>query len=146
MGSISSSLSPGVSDLLQTLTNLNSPVMSSKAAVSALEKAPTSDIVQLSEAVTQLESVDAMFGISTSSSSSSNSSSNILASLEAGLTGTAGSTQSTGSVLSSAALANASPTDQAANYESAIQSQVTQGLFGTTATNALSGSLFNMIG
>jgi len=65
MGSVSS-VNPGIADLLQTLTNVNSPVMSSKAAVSALEKAPAADIVQLSAAANQLESVDAMFGISTS--------------------------------------------------------------------------------
>jgi hypothetical protein len=138
MGSVSS-LNPGVSALLQSLTNLKSPVMSSQAAVTALEKAPPSDIVQLSTAVNQLATVDAMFGISSSSSTTGTSS--IFAELEAEATSTSTSGQSTPS-----ALANATPAEQLASYTSAIQSQVTQGLFGTTTTNALSGSLFNVIG
>jgi hypothetical protein len=139
MGSVSS-INPGVSDLLQSLTNLKSPVMSSQAVVTALEKAPSSDIVQLSTAANQLATVDAMFGISSSSSTSTGTSS-IFAELEAEATAASSSGQSTPSALSSA-----TPAEQLTNYESAIQSQVTQGLFGTTTTNALSGSLFNVIG
>jgi len=56
-------VNPGVGDLLQTLGNLNSPVLSSPSVVNALESAPTADIVQLSLAASQLEGVDAMFGI-----------------------------------------------------------------------------------
>jgi hypothetical protein len=138
MGSVSS-INPGVSDLLQSLTNLKSPVVSSQAAVSALEKAPAADIVQLSTAVNQLASVDAIFGISSSSSTSGTSS--IFAQLEAQASAASSSGQSTPSALS-----NATPAEQLANYTSAIQSQVTQGLFGTTTSNALSGSLFNVIG
>jgi hypothetical protein len=138
MGSVSS-LNPGVADLLQTLTNLKSPVMSSQASVTALEKAPPADIVQLSTAANQLASVDAMFGISSSSSATGTSS--IFAQLEAEVTGASTSGQSTPSALS-----NATPAEQFTNYEAAIQSQVTQGLFGTTTSNALSGSLFNVIG
>jgi len=138
MGSVSS-VNPGISNLLQTLTNLNSPVMSSPAVVSALEKAPPSDIVQLSTAVNQLATVDAMFGISSSSSTTGTSS--IFAELEAEATGASTSGQSTPSALS-----NATPSEQFADYTSAIQSQITQGLFGATSSNALSGSLFNVIG
>ena len=72
MGSVSSA-NAGVTDVLQMLSNLNSPVLSSPAVTSALEKAPTADIVQLSMAATQLENVDAMFGISNSSNASTNS-------------------------------------------------------------------------
>jgi hypothetical protein len=127
MGSVSS-LNPGVSGLLQSLSNLNSPVLSSKAAVSALEKAPSADIVQLNAAVNQLENVDAIFGVSDSASSGP---SNLLTALENGSTN---------------ALSTASPSEQNAGYESAVQAQVTQGLFGTATSNALSGSLFNVIG
>jgi len=134
MGSVSS-VNPGIADLLQTLTNVNSPVMSSKAAVSALEKAPAADIVQLSAAANQLESVDAMFGISTSPTTDVSSTLTALESLGPGSTGT-----TTPSVL-----ANASPADLAANGLAALQAQLTQGLFGTGTNNSLSGSLFNAI-
>jgi hypothetical protein len=40
---------------------------------SALQKAPAADIVQLSVAATQLEGVDAMFGISDGSSTGTSS-------------------------------------------------------------------------
>ena len=72
MGSVSSA-NPGLQNLLQTLSNLNSPVLSSPAVTSALQTASPADIVQLSEAATQLEGVDAMFGISNSSNASTNS-------------------------------------------------------------------------
>jgi len=63
MGSVSST-NPGLTNLLQTLSNLNSPVLSSPAVTSALKKASPVDIVQLSVAANQLQSVDAMFGLS----------------------------------------------------------------------------------
>jgi len=62
-------VNPGLSDLLQSLSNIDSPVVSSPAAVAALEKAPPADIVQLSESALQLEGVDALFGIQTGSAS-----------------------------------------------------------------------------
>ena len=135
MGSVSTSANLGVTDLLQTLSNLNSPVVSSKTAVSALESASPADLVQLSSAAIELSNVDAMFGISTSSSSGT---SNLLTSLE-DQGATTGSTAST-------LLTSASPAAQNANYQSAIQAEVTNGLFGTSTTNALSGSLFSVIG
>jgi hypothetical protein len=58
-----SSVNPGVANLLQTLSNIDSPVLSSQAAVSALENAPAGDIVKLSAAATQLAGMDAIFGI-----------------------------------------------------------------------------------
>jgi hypothetical protein len=134
MGSVSS-VSPGIADLLQTLTNLNSPVMNSKSAVSALEKAPAADIVQLSVAASQLEGVDAMFGIS---SSSNTGASGILSALE-------GSTTSSTGTAAASVLSTASPADQAANAQAALQSEFTQGLFGTGINNSLSGTLFSTL-
>lgn len=133
MGSISS-VNPGVADLIQTLTSVSSPVMSSPTVVSALESAPTADIVQLSSSANQLEGIDAMFGISTSATS--NLSSDLLADLDASATGS--------STASASVLSNASPADQAANADAALQSQLTQGLFGTNTS--LTGSLFSTIG
>lgn len=54
---------PGVSNLLQMLNNMDSPVLSSPAVTAALEKAPAGDIVQLSAEAMQLQNVDALFGI-----------------------------------------------------------------------------------
>ena len=139
MGSVSSSLNPGVADLLQTLTNVNSPVASSPAVVSALEKAPASDIVQLSAEATQLESVDALFGISSPTTSSATNM-DILFGLPAQ------STAGTNSVFQSMENAGAtlSPTEQAASDQAAIQSQLSQGLFGA-GTN-ITGTLLNTLG
>lgn len=57
----------GLADLLQTLTSENSPLLStlsSSKVQQALENAPASDIVEISEQAQQLQSVDALFGIS----------------------------------------------------------------------------------
>jgi hypothetical protein len=141
MGPVSS-VSPGVTDLLQTLSSLNlPPVLSSAGVTSALEKAPTADIVQMSMAAMQLENVDAMFGISDSSNAGTNST---LANLGDLLTGSAGAAAN--SQLPSAATSSASSADQFANYQSALQLSEAQGLFGTGATGDLSGSLLDLIG
>lgn len=137
MGTVSSSLNPGVADLLQALTNVNSPVASSQSLVSALESAPASDIVQLSALATQLQGVDTLFGLSTPPSTSSTSS--VLQALESASTG------STTGASSSSVLANASPTDQAANADAAVQAELTQGLFGLGTNNSLPGSLLNTL-
>ena len=137
-----SSVNPGVADLLKSLTAINSPVLNSQKAMSALESAPTSDIVQLSSEANQLANIDTLFGLSSSSTSSTSSSSSsmsgVLQALESeGTTSTSGT--STSSVL-----ANASPSEQAANAQALIQSELTQGLFGT-GTN-LTGTLFTTLG
>jgi hypothetical protein len=160
MGSVSSSLNPGVADLLQTLTNVNSPVLNSKSVVSALEKAPPSDIVQLSAEATQLQSVDALFGISASSSSStsgalfgipttSTSSSSSVSNVDTLFGIPTSSTSNSGSDSVLQALENAgatvSPTDQAANDQVVNQAILAQGLFGTGTNNSL-GTLLNTLG
>jgi len=138
MGTVSSSLNPGVADLLQTLTSVNSPVMNSQSVVKALESAPASDIVQLSEEASQLQSVDALFGISSASAPTSTDT-------LFGITPTA--TTSTNNVLQAMENAGAtlSPTEQAASDQAAIQAQLTQGLFGTGTNNSL-GTLLNTTG
>jgi len=143
MGTVSSSLNPGVSELLQTLSNINSPVLSSPAVVSALEKAPESDIVQLSNEALQLQSVDTMFGISNGSSSSGSDMSSLLESLDS--SATASGTSTANSQSASGVLASASAADQLANYQAALQASVSQGLFGTASSNGLIGSLFNTV-
>jgi hypothetical protein len=64
MGSVASTTN-GLSDLLQTLTNENSPLLStlsSPAIQAALENAPASDIVQISDQAMQLQDTEALFG------------------------------------------------------------------------------------
>lgn len=152
MGSVSSSLNPGVANLLQTLADVNSPVLSSPATVSALETASPTDIVQLSESATQLENVDALFGISNSSSDSGASIlSNLLANLESTETGTGASASSVLEAAttpqSSAATTTATQADQLASYQAALQSAETQTLLGTGSTPNLSdSSLINLLG
>jgi hypothetical protein len=64
MGSVASTNS-GLSDLLQTLSNDSSPLLStltSPAVEAALENAPPSDIARISEQAQQLQIADAIFG------------------------------------------------------------------------------------
>ena len=143
MGTVSSSLNPGVSELLQTLSNINSPVLSSPAVVSALEKAPESDIVQLSNEALQLQGVDTMFGISNGSSSSGSDMSSLLENLDS--SATASGTSTANSQSASGVLASASGADQLANYQAALQASVSQGLFGTASSDGLIGSLFSTV-
>lgn len=61
MGSVSST-NPGLTNLLQTLSNVDSPLLSSQSAVKAIENSSPADIVKLSTAATQLQEVSAIFG------------------------------------------------------------------------------------
>jgi hypothetical protein len=135
MGTVSSSLNPGVADLLKNLANVGSPVLQSSSVVSALEKAPTSDIVQLSMEASQLSSMDALFGIGSASTSTSTSP---MMSLLQTLETPASNTSSTN--------ATESPTEQASSAQAAAQLALMQGLFGTGINNSLPGSIFNTLG
>jgi hypothetical protein len=152
MGSVSTP-NPGVASLLQTLSNLNSPILASSKVTSALAKAPVSDVVEISMAASQLENVDALFGISNGSSTGASSLANLanLAAVSAGPASTTAAADNSSSsaptsVLSNQQLASASPADQMANYQAALQASTVQGLFGTGTTNGSSGSIFNVIG
>jgi hypothetical protein len=148
----STSMNPDVSDLLQSLSSLNSPVLSSPAVTSALEKAPASDIVQLSSDVTQLEGVEALFGIQPGTNDSPDALTSELTNLAntAGASGSA--TASTGSPAGSASASSsstsstaASESAQLATYQAAVQSEEVQGLL-TPGTLTGTGSLFNLSG
>jgi hypothetical protein len=130
----STSINPGVSNLLETLSNLNSPVLSSAAMVSALEKAPPSDIVQLSAEATQLEGVDAMFGISGTADGSGNSLTSALAGLENAAAGTGNSSSS-----------SASTAAQLSNYQAMVQSDEARALLVGGGSD-LTGSSFDLTG
>ena len=127
MGSVPS-VNPAVSNLLQNLSSINSSVLSSPSVVSALEKAPPADIVQLSTAATQLQGVDELFGLPDSSNTNINS-------LLAGVSTPAAAT-SPGSSTGSLA-------DQLAANQASLQSAETQALFGTGPS---SNSLLDVTG
>jgi hypothetical protein len=131
-----SSLNPGVADLLQTLSNLGSPLASSSKDVSALEKASPADLVQLSTAAMQLENVDAMFGGTTGSNADTSGTS-----LEDVLAETASSSASASSSSSSTASASSTATTAAQ-----LQSAEVQSLLDSGASGGLTGSLFDEIG
>src|SRR5580693_9054030 len=79
----------GLADLLQNLTNENSPLLStlsSPAVQSALQNAPASDIVEISDQALQLQDTDALFGISNTSTSPTDSLFSALASVGSGAT------------------------------------------------------------
>lgn len=128
MGSVSST-NAGLSDLLQTLTNENSPLLStlsSPTIEAALQNAPASDIAQISDEAMQLQVADAIFGDPSSSSTSSES-------LFSELTGTPSSTTPTTSLA-----------DQLAAYQGNSQLQETQSLLGIPQTPTTPNSLFDV--
>ena len=128
-----------LSDLLQTLTNENSPLLStlsSPAVQTALEKAPAGDVVEISEQALQLQATDALFGISNPSSTPTDSLLSALANVGSNATSSAsGSSLDAGSSLA----------DQLAAYQGNMQTQEMQTLFDTTAsTTTTPGSLYDV--
>jgi hypothetical protein len=142
MGSIASnapaSNNKGLSDLLQTLTNENSPLLSTLSSPNiqaALENAPASDIVEISDQAQQLQATDALFGISNSSSSPTDPLFSALASV-----GSSATSPATGASLS----AGSSLADQLAAYQGNMQTQETQALFGITPPTSVANSLYDV--
>ena len=131
-----SSTNAGLSDLLQTLTNENSPLastFSSPAVEKALENAHAADIVQLSSQALQLQITDAIFGDTNTSSTPSDSLFSALAAIDSSATsGTNSST--TGSSLA----------DQLAAYQGSSQLQQTDALLGITQPTTTPNSLFDV--
>lgn len=121
----------GLSDLLQTLTNENSPLLSTLSSPNiqqALESAPASDIVEISAQAQQLQSVDELFGISNTASTQSDS---LFSALAAEPSGTSANTGS-------------SLADQLAAYQSNAQTQEAQTLLGITPSGTTNNSLFDV--
>lgn len=94
MSTSATSLSPLLTNVLQTLTAVGSPIASSQQAITALENAPASDIVKLSNEASQLQGLQVLFG---DSSNSGISSSDSLLSTLYGSDGTLSSTSSANS-------------------------------------------------
>lgn len=142
MGSVASSnvasTNNGLSDLLQTLTNENSPLLStlsSSSVQAALATAPASDIVEISDEAQQLQTTDALFGISDSSSSATDNLFSALASIGSSAASSAsGSSLGTGSSLA----------DQLAAYQGNLQTQETDALFGITPATTTPNSSYDV--
>lgn len=137
MGSVPSA-SNGLSDLLQTLTNEASPLLSTLSSPNvkkALENAPASDIAQISEQALQLQNMDAIFGSSNTSTSPTGSLFSALAN--------AGSSASPSA--SGLPLNPGSPlADQLAAYQGNLQTQETQALFGLAPSTSTPTSQFDV--
>jgi hypothetical protein len=147
-------VNPGVSDLLQILSNAGSPsltsALSSTNIQSALQAASPADIVQLSDQAVQLQVANDLFAsadpsqtdglFSALSPSSSNSSSNAL--LDNLLTNLypAATTPSLASPPTQASL-----TDQIATYQGQLQTEQLQALYGVAPTAGTSGNLVNEV-
>ncbi len=142
MGSVAStnvaSTNNGLSDLLQTLTNDNSPLLSTLSSPNveaALESAPASDIVQISDEAQQLQTADALFGISNTSTSSADNLFSALAAVgSSGTSSTSASSLDPGSSLA----------DQLAAYQGNQQTQETQALFGIAPSTTTPNSLYDV--
>jgi len=130
------------------LSNGGSPVLNSTRVTSALQKAPTSDIVQLSMDAIQSQGIDALFGLSSGSNGATSTSQASLADLLSGSTGASYTSpdSAANALLSSAALSGASPEGQLAYYQSTAQAAQTQGLINAGAFGKQSGSLVDLTG
>lgn len=165
MGSVSSANS-GLTDLLQTLTQNASPEMSNVLSMpsvqSALENAPSADIVQLSTQALQLQAIGELFGDSTASATGT-ASDPVLAALDAELTqsGSAASGSSASTAATPAADSSSSQDQAVSSQESdssaqtsstatsaqqSLQAAEIQALFGGDSASSASDSLLNMIG
>ena len=131
MGLVSSP-NPAITSLFQTISSAGSPVLSSPSVVSSLENAPPADIIQIGTAATQMEGIDAEFGITpTPTDTEAADLSNVLSALSP-----------TQTASSSSATANTSTAQQLATYQAAVQEADTQALFGTGTTTSLSEPVF----
>jgi hypothetical protein len=127
MGSVSSP-NPAITNLLQTISSAQSPVLSSPAVISSLESAPPADIIQISTAATQLAGIDAEFGITpTPTDTETTDLNDVLSALAPSQT--AGSSSAT-------------TAQQLATYQAAVQEADTQTLFGSGTTAGLSTPVF----
>ncbi len=133
MGSVSATNS-GLSNLFQTLENSADPAvasaLSSPTVQAALQKAPESDLVKLSDAAVQLQGVDVLFGVG--STANTNTATNPLVSLLS-------PTDSSSSTITPAQ----SLINELAGQQATLQAQDAQDLFGmdTPTTGTLLSTL-----
>jgi hypothetical protein len=142
-----SSINPGLANLLQNLSNVGSPLLSSPNAMAALQKASPRDIVELSAEATQLEGLNAILGQPDTSSAAGLSTSDPLlstlyqadgsttpadplASLEQALADASSSSTGGGSTTPSTTGSLPSLAEALARYQSNFQSEEQQSLLG----------------
>jgi hypothetical protein len=139
-----------VANLLQSITSGTpqlSSALSSSAVQSALQNAPASDLVQLSDQALQLQVADQLFANSSTTASAADtatipSSLNPLSSLLSSLNATtAAPSGSSGASASTASLSN-----QLAGYQSDLQSEEMQSLFGLSQSSPPLSTLFDVLG
>ena len=134
MGSVSST-NPGLANLLQTLSSVDSPLLSSQTALTAIENSSPADIVKLSTAATQLQEVSAIFGDASTTTDSLTNGSSTSSALEDALTSpTSSSTPST-----------AITTDQLAKQPGLLRSAQAEALLTTGSTTSSTDSLVNLL-
>jgi len=150
-----SSINPGLASLLQNLSNVGSPLLSSPKAMAALQTASPGDIAQLSDEAIQLEGLNVLFGqpetsgtngLSTSDSllsdlyqtSNSATQTDPFASLEQALANASASSTS-GTTSSSGTASTPSLAQALASYQTNLQSDEMQSLFGVNPSASLFG-------
>ena len=139
-----SSINPGLSDLLQSLANIDSPVVSSPAAITALEKVSPTDLVQLSEAAVQLKGLNEMFGIQNGIQNGSGAT-NLENLLNGAVSASVTSPGEANAPASSMTSSTPSLADQLAGYRLTSQISEVQTLFDPGAAGGFSNSLLNLI-
>jgi len=135
------SLNQGVTDLFQALSNTGSSslssVLSSPALQSALKTASPGDIVKLSEAALQLQSVGGLFGGSNPApTSATDPGSQLIQALDSSIAG---------STTSSAAPWSTPSTTNPANAGAAVALQQISDLFGAISPNTQTGQQTNSL-
>jgi hypothetical protein len=145
-------VNPGVADLLQILSNAGSPSLSSALSSSpvqaALQSASPADIVQLSIQATQLQVANDLFAPADPTQTDGLFSALSPSSSDADLNNLLTDLYSPPSATSPASAAAPAPTiaDQIASYQSQLQTEQLQALFGVDPTVGTSGSLLNVVG
>ena len=139
MSSVSAA-NPGLSNLLQTLSNIDSPLLTSPSALTAIENSSPADIVKLSAAATQLQEVGAIFGDGqTTPDSLLPSGTSTFTALENALTNSA-TASFTGST------ANTTPTSELPALQSSLQTAEADALLNPGTTSSTTNSLFSVLG
>jgi hypothetical protein len=136
MSSVSST-NPGLTSLLQTLSNVDSPLLSSQNALKTIEKSSPADIVRLSTAAIQLQEVGSIFGAQPTTPDSLINGSSTFSELENALTNPANATGSA---------TNMSPVSQLPGYPSLLQSAETDALLNPGPTASSTDPLISVLG
>lgn len=127
-----SSVNPGITGLSELLSSAGSATVSSAlsttAVQSALQDAPTGDIVQLSDQALRLQEAGSLFGLPSSSSSTASPESLLLQALNSSLTA---STHAGSTAASSAAASSTSAQSTAATAIAVSALEQVSELFGT---------------